>query len=139
MNDLIDSEKSLIVKLLTSEVFFSELRRLSIKSVIRIPSFLNSPNILTESPLASLTSVLTGPFVAFFPYFLTLFPAYSPVSSSYLKSGTSSFGSSFFDYFFLISLLDDAYFCIFFTYFGSFDYFPSFISETGSFKAENSS
>lgn len=141
LKDLIDSEKSLMVKLRTSEVFFSELRRLSIKSVIRIPSFLNSPNILTESPLASLISVLAGAFDAFFPYFFILFPAYSPVSSSYLNSGSTYFGSSFFDYFFFMSLFDDeGYFCIFFTSFGSLTSLLSFTSETtGSFKAENSS
>jgi hypothetical protein len=69
------------------------------KSVILIPSFLNSPNILTESPFDSLASFgweLAGFLVAFF----LAAPAWSPVYSLIIPS--SYFSTSIFVYFGLL-------------------------------------
>lgn len=98
-----DSLKSLMVKLRTKPPFFYWVINLSMKSVILIPNFLNSPNIFTESPFESLASfgwVLAGFLVAFF----LAAPAWSPVYSLIIPS--SYFSTSTFVYFgLLLSLL----------------------------------
>jgi hypothetical protein len=84
--------KSKIVKLLTRIYLDSVLINEFIKSPIRIPSFLNYPMILTESPLeslAALSALLFFGAVYFLGYFLILLVAYYPVYSSYLTPVSS--------------------------------------------------